>query len=233
MRPYRICRFVQLVWDNVAIAPPSILLKVNAMTALTFPLKMDLTHVHLTDEQFYQLCISNPELKMERNAKGALIIMPPVGGESGTWEMDLGGELYVWNKQTNLGKVFSSSTVFKLPDGSDPCGICEAVRSPDAAWVELSRWQALTPEQRKTFPPIAPDFVIELRSRTDDLQTLQEKMQEYMDSGVRLGWLFNPQDQQVEIYRQGQEKVLRTLPVELSGEDVLPGFVLPVDRFTP
>ena len=191
---------------------------------LTLPLLVDMQDVHLTDEQFYQLCIHNPELDIERNAKGVLIVMSPVGGDSGNREMDLGGELYVWNKQTQLGKVFSSSTLFKLPGGSD--------RSPDAAWVELSRWQALTPEQRKRFPPIAPDFVIELQSRTDDLATLQAKMQEYLDSGVRLGWLFNPQDQQVEVYRQGQDKEVKSLPVQLSGEAVLPGFILQVDPFT-
>jgi Uma2 family endonuclease len=194
------------------------------MTTLTLPLTVDLKQVHLTDEQFYQLCISNPELNIERNPAGGLILMPPVGGDSGNREMGLGGELYLWNKPTNLGKVFSSSTVFKLPGGGD--------RSPDAAWVELSRWQALTPEQRQKFPPIAPDFVIELRSRTDNLQTLQAKMQEYMDSGVRLGWLFNPQDQQVEIYRQGQDKEVRSLPTILSGETVLPGFTLQADLFT-
>jgi Uma2 family endonuclease len=125
-----------------------------------------------------------------------------------------------WNRQSGLGKVFSSSTLFKLPGGGN--------RSPDAAWVELSRWQVLTPEQRQKFPPIAPDFVIELRSRTDDLETLQEKMQEYIDSGVRLGWMFN---QQVEIYRQGREKEVCALPTQLSGEAVLPGFTLEVDRF--
>jgi Uma2 family endonuclease len=190
---------------------------------LTLPLKLDLKHVHLSDEQFYQLCIRNPEWTIERNAKGALIVMSPVGGDSGNREMNLGGELYLWNKQTQLGKVFSSSTLFKLPGGGN--------RSPDAAWVELSRWQALTLEQRQKFPPIAPDFVIELRSRTDDLTTLQEKMQEYLESGVRLGWLFNPQDQQVELYRQGQEKEVRSLPTNLSGEAVLPGFELQVDRF--
>jgi Uma2 family endonuclease len=194
------------------------------MTMLTLPLTVDLKQVHLTDEQFYQLCISNPELSIERNAAGGLILMSPVGGDSGSREMGLGGELYLWNKSTNLGKTFSSSTVFKLPGGGD--------RSPDAAWVELSRWQALTPEQRQKFPPIAPDFVIELRSRTDNLQTLQAKMQEYLDSGVRLGWLFNPQDQQVEIYRQGQQKEVRPLPTLLSGETVLPGFELQVDLFT-
>jgi Uma2 family endonuclease len=190
---------------------------------LTQPLKVDFKSVSITDETFYQLCIHNPDLKIEQNAQGMLIFMSPVGGDSGNREMDLGGELYLWNKQTGFGKVFSSSTIFKLPGGGK--------RSPDAAWVELSRWQSLTPEQRQSFPPIAPDFVIELRSRTDDLETLQEKMQEYMDSGVRLGWLFNPQDQQVEIYRQGQTREVRALPIELSGETVLPGFVLVVGCF--
>ncbi len=193
------------------------------MTALTLPLTVDLKQVHLTDEQFYQLCISNPELNIERNAAGGLILMSPVGGDSGSREMELGTDLSIWNRNTGLGKTFSSSTIFKLPGGGD--------RSPDAAWVELSRWQALTPEQRQKFPPIAPDFVIELRSRTDSLQTLQAKMQEYLDSGVRLGWLFNPQDQQVELYRQGQLKEVRSLPTLLSGETVLPGFTLQVDLF--
>lgn len=194
------------------------------MPALDLPLQLDLKHVELSDEQFYQLCKSNPTLAIERNAQGVLIVMPPVGGESGNRELSLGGELYLWNKQTALGKVFSSSTLFRLPGGGD--------RSPDVAWVELSRWQALTPEQRQKFPPIAPDFVIELRSRTDSLALLQEKMQEYINSGVRLGWLFNPQDQQVEIYRQGQDKTVQSLPALLCGETVLPGFNLTVEPFT-
>jgi Uma2 family endonuclease len=196
----------------------------EGMTALTLPLKVDLKNVHLTDEQFYQLCINNPELNIERNSKGILIVMAPVGGDSGNREADYITDLNIWNRQSGLGKVFSSSTLFKLPGGG--------TRSPDAAWIELSRWQALTPEQRQKFPPIAPNFVIELRSRTDSLQTLQEKMQEYMDSNVQLGWMFNPQDQQVEIYRQGQEKEVRSLPTQLSGEAILPGFELQVDLFT-
>ncbi len=193
------------------------------MTSLTLPLKIDLQHVHLSDEQFYQLCINNPDLTVERDAQGALILMSPVGGDGGNQEADLITDLNIWNRRTQLGKTFSSSTLFKLPGGGD--------RSPDAAWVELSRWQALPPEQRQKFPPIAPDFVIELRSPSDSLTTLQEKMQEYMDSGVRLGWLINPQEQQVEIYREGQDKEIKSLPAELSGETILPGFVLQLDRF--
>ncbi len=194
------------------------------MTTLTLPLKVDLKHVYLSDEQFYQLCINNPNLNIERSAAGVLIFMAPVGGDSGKREAGFILDLGLWNRQTQLGEVFSSSTMFKLPGGGD--------RSPDAAWVERSRWEALTPEQRQKFPPIAPDFVIELRSRTDSLAMLQEKMQEYMDSGVKLGWLFNPQDQQVEIYRQGQAKEVRSLPNQLSGEAVLPGFSLQIDPFT-
>jgi Uma2 family endonuclease len=193
------------------------------MSALTSALEIDMKHIQLTDEQFYQLCVKNPELNIERSAQGILILMPPVGGESGSRELELGIDLGLWNRRSKLGKVFSSSTIFKLPRGGD--------RSPDADWVELSRWQSLTPEQRQKFPPIAPDFVIELRSRTDDLSTLQEKMQEYLNSGVRLGWLFNPQDQQVEIYRQDQDKEVRALPTQLSGEVVLPGFELQVEQF--
>ena len=185
---------------------------------VTTPLHLNLDTVHLTDEQFYQLCQNNRELQFERSATGELIIMPPVGGESGNREADLIIDLGIWNRQTNKGYTFSSSTIFKLPNGAD--------RSPDAAWIEKERWQALTPEQRRKFPPIAPDFVIELRSATDDLETLRSKMQEYMDAGVKLAWLINPQKQQVEIYRQGQNVEIKHLPTELSGEDILPGFNL-------
>ncbi|MFN6478701.1 Uma2 family endonuclease [Nostoc sp. DedQUE07] len=182
------------------------------------PLTLKLDTVHLSDEQFYHLCQNNRELKFERTAKGELIIMSPVGGESGNREADLIIDLGIWNRQTGLGYTFSSSTIFKLPNGAD--------RSPDAAWIQGERWQALTPEQRRKFPPIAPDFVIELRSATDDLEILRSKMQEYMDAGVQLAWLINPQQQQVEIYRQKQDVEVRNLPTQLSGEDVLPGFSL-------
>ncbi len=184
---------------------------------------LNLDPVHLTDDQFYQICQNNRELKFERNAKGELIIMPPVGGDSGNREADLIIDLGIWNRQTGLGYTFSSSTIFRLPNGAD--------RSPDAAWIQRQRYEALTPEQRRKFPPIAPDFVIELRSATDDLQSLQEKMREYLDAGVRSGWLINPQDQQVEIYRLGQEVEVINLPTELSGEEVLPGFTLNLNQY--
>lgn len=184
---------------------------------------LNLDTVELTDEQFYRLCQVNQDWQLERTAKGELIVMPPVGGISGILEADFIADLGIWNRQTGLGKVFSSSTIFRLPNGGD--------RSPDAAWVSLERWQSLNSEQQEKFPPICPDFVLELRSRTDELAPLREKMQEYLESGLRLGWLMNPQAQQVEIYRPNQSAEVINLPATLNGEDVLQGFQLFVPCF--
>lgn len=183
---------------------------------------LNLSSLKLTDEQFYQLCITNPEQPLELTSEGVLIVMPPVGGESGNREADLLIDLGIWNRQTQRGKVFSSSTVFKLPLGSQ--------RSPDAAWVELSRWNALSPEDRSKFPPLAPDFVIELRSRTDKLSDLQEKMLEYRDNGVRLGLLINPQDRIVEIYRIDRAVEIIESGNSIDCDDVLPGFSLDLTK---
>ena len=188
------------------------------MTAISLnlePITQKLTH-----EQFYELCMANKDVAMERSPQGELIIMSPVGGESGEKEADYIIDLGLWNRQARLGKVFSSSTVFKLPGGGD--------RSPDAAWVKLERWNRLTREQQKKFPPLCPDFVIELRSESDQLKPLQAKMLEYLDSGLRLGWLIDPKNQMVEIYRAGKEVEVLAFPVTLSGEEVLPGFTLEV-----
>ncbi|HEY9599173.1 MAG TPA: Uma2 family endonuclease [Cyanophyceae cyanobacterium] len=174
----------------------------------------------LTREKFFQLCQANPDLQLERSPNGELIIVTPIGGESGNQEANLIGDVIIWNRQTGLGVVFSSQTVFSLPGGGD--------RSPDVAWVELQRWQGLSQEERDGFPPICPDFVIELRSRTDRLKPLQNKMLEYLTSGLRLGWLINHKDRQVEIYRMGQDVEVMGMPVVLSGEEVLPGFSLAV-----
>lgn len=185
------------------------------MTAIVLNLK---PMIELDDNQFEQLCRNHHDLNFERTAKGELVIMSPVGGEGSSREADLIGDLIFWNRQTRSGKVFSSSGGFRLPNG--------AIRSPDAAWVSIDRWTNLTLEQQKKSPPLCPDFAIELRSETDSLTDLQQKMQEYLDNGLRLGWLINPQDQQVEIYRAGQEKEVCDRPAQLSGEDVLSGFVL-------
>ena len=176
----------------------------------------------LTDEAFYQLCLANPDLKFERSAQGELIVMSPTGGESGRRNAEIATDLGLWNRETQLGYTFDSSTCFKLPNGAE--------RSPDAAWIQRDRWNALSPDDQRKFPPLTPDFVIELRSATDNLAMLQAKMQEYQDNGVRLGWLINPQDQTVEIYRLGRSVEIQEGIAPLSGEDVLPGFSLDLSR---
>lgn len=189
------------------------------MTAITLNFK---TIFDLTDEAFYELCRSNPDVKFERTATGELIVMSPTGGETGDRNRRLTQRLGNWTDEDGTGLSFDSSTGFKLPNGSE--------RSPDASWVRGDRWAALTPEQRQKFPPLAPDFVVELRSASDDLNPLQAKMQEYIENGVQLGWLINPQDQQVEIYRAGRPVEILQSPQSLSGESVLPGFTLDLSR---
>jgi Uma2 family endonuclease len=184
------------------------------------PLLLDVHRItlRLTPEEFEKLCQDNPDRSFELTATGELIVMTPVGGESGNSELELGIDLGNWNRQTKLGKIFSSSTIFVLPNG--------AQRSPDVAWVELSRWEALTPDQRKKFPPLAPDFVIELRSATDRIPPLREKMEEYRSNGVRLGLSIDPKNKQVEIYRPGQETEILESPASIDCSEVMPGFVL-------
>lgn len=170
------------------------------MNALTLNLPPIL---ELTDEQFYQLCQVNRDLRIERSAKGELIIMPPTGGETGN---------------RNIEIAFDSSTCFKLPNGAE--------RSPDASWVRREKWNSLSDEQKRKFPPLCPDFVLELHSETDALKPLQAKMQEYMENGTSLGWLIDPKTKQVEIYRTGKEVEVLNNPHQIFGEDILPGFVL-------
>ena len=172
----------------------------------------------LSDEQFEQLAAANRDLHLELTARGELIIMPPTGGETGNRNFEVYIDLGIWNRQTRLGKAFDSSTGFRLPQGG--------TRSPDVSWVRIERWNALTEEQRKKFLPLCPDFAVELVSQTDDVEETRTKMQEYADNGLRLGWLTNPRTRQVEIYRQNQAVEVLQSPATLSGEDVLPGFVL-------
>ena len=171
----------------------------------------------MTDDNFYQLCRSNPDVKFERNAKGEIIIMSPTGGETGNRNLEIGADFVIWNRQTKLGILFDSSTAFKFPNN--------AVRSPDVSWVKKERWEALTPEERIKFPPVAPDFVLELMSPTDSLKETQAKMEEYLENDVKLGWLIEPKTRRVEIYRPGKEVEVLTSPSSLSGENILPGFV--------
>ncbi|MGB3263995.1 MAG: Uma2 family endonuclease [Microcoleus sp.] len=189
------------------------------MTAITLNLN---SIIKLTSEQFYQLCESNPDLKLERSANGELIAMPPTGAETGKRNSKLNLQVGIWNEQTELGEVFDSSTGFTLPNKAD--------RSPDASWVEKSRWKALTPEQREKFVPLCPDFVIELVSPSDSLKKTQEKMPEYIENGCRLGWMINRKKREVEIYRLGRSVEILQSPQTLDGEDVLPGFVLNLQK---
>lgn len=172
----------------------------------------------ITDEVLEQLCRENPEARLETNARGQLIVMSPTGSQSGKFNLSLSSQVWYWNSQTSLGVAFDSSTGFKLSNG--------AVRSPDVSWIAIAKWNALTDKQKRGFAPIDPDFVIELMSPTDETMELQQKMSEYMACGVRLGWLINPDEKQVEIYRQGQDKQLLSRPISLSGEDFLPGLTV-------
>ena len=185
------------------------------------PLTIHFESFQLTDEQFYQLCQDNRNLRFERNAYGDIVIMSPTGGETGNRNIEIAYQLQGWSRQTKLGIAFDSSTGFKLPNGAE--------RSPDASWILLEKWQNLTLQQRQKFLPLCPDFVIELRSLSDNLKSLQEKMKEYLDNGIRLGWLINRQDKEVEIYRQDKEVEILEHPQTLSGEDVLVGFVLDLE----
>ena len=185
------------------------------MTALTLQLPLALK---LTDEEFEQLVAANQDLRLELSSSGELVIMSPTGGETGNRNFEMYIDLGIWNRQTKLGKAFDSSTGFKLPNG--------ATRSPDVSWIKQETWDALTPKQRKKYLPLCPDFAIELVSESDDLADTQAKMREYMQNGLRLGWLINPQLKQVEIYRPNQDVEVLNSPTSLSGEDVLPGFIL-------
>lgn len=172
----------------------------------------------VTREQFKQLAIANRDLRLERTEEGELRIMAPTGSETGKRNSDIIGQLWFWNRKTKLGVVFDSSTGFNLPNGAD--------RSPDASWIKLERWQALTEEEKQSFAPICPDFVVELRSASDNMKSLGEKMQEYMENGAKLGWLIDRKNRKVEVYRQGFDVEVLDNPNSLSGEDVLPEFLL-------
>ncbi|ACK65807.1 protein of unknown function DUF820 [Rippkaea orientalis PCC 8801] len=176
----------------------------------------------VTPEQFEQLAYAEQLARMELTKEGELIIMSPTGGTAGGKNFNLYLDLGIWNRQTKLGQAFDSSTIFVLPNG--------ARRSPDLSWIKLDRWNQLTQAQKDGFPPIAPDFVIELVSPSDMINQryidLQLKMQEYLDNGVKLGWLISPSIKMVEIYRLNQDLETLNNPQTLSGEDILPGFIL-------
>ena len=178
---------------------------------------------NMADDQFFDLSQKYADFKFERNAQGDLIVMPPTGGDTGNYNFELTTEFGIWNRQTKLGVGFDSSTGFKLPNGAE--------RSPDVAWIKKERWDALTPEQQRKFPPICPDFVLELMSSSDNLAVAQAKMQEFQANGVKLGWLIQRQTKRVEIYRSGQPMEVLIAPQTLSGENILLGFILDMTIF--
>lgn len=182
------------------------------------PLALNLRSVTLSDAQFVSVVADNPELRLELTAQGELIVMSPTGGKTGRRNSRIIQRLLNWADGDGGGVVFDSSTGFTLPNG--------AKRSPDAAWVARARWEALSEAEQESFPPLAPDFVLELRSPTDNLIVLRAKLEEYMANGARLGWLLDPQERQVYVYRAGETVDVSSDPVVLDGEGVLEGFVL-------
>lgn len=198
-------------------------------TATTFITEVEPLVLHfqpilekLSDEVFYEFCLANDQWRIERTAEGDIIIMPPTGGKTGILNFKLITQFGLWVEMDGTGKGFDSSTIFKLPNG--------AQRSPDLAWVRNERWQALTEEQQEKSPPLCPDFVVELRSRTDSLKMLQEKMQEYVENGAELGWLIDPFEQQVYVYRPQREVECLENPHTVAGEPLLAGFTLNVQE---
>jgi Uma2 family endonuclease len=187
----------------------------RAKLALMVPRRSGL---RASPEAFWRLCAANPDLRLERSARGEVIVMPPAGAGSGVRNADLTAELVFWNRATKLGFTFDSSAGFTLPNSS--------VKSADAAWIARDRWLAVPTETREKFTPICPDFVAEIMSPSDEWSKLREKMEEFRDQGVRLGWLLDPKTGRVEVYRPGREVEALDRPATLSGEDVLPNFVL-------
>ena len=180
-------------------------------------LMLNVQSVDLTDEQFYRLCSDNRDLRFELTAQRELLIMSPAGSKTGWRNARITQRLATWAELDGTGVSFDSSAGFTLPNG--------AKRSPDASWVRREVWEALSDEQQDVFAPICPDFAVELRSPTDKLADLHEKMREYIENGTRLGWLFDPQSRQAHIYRPNQPPELLENPSSMSGEPVLPGFV--------
>jgi Uma2 family endonuclease len=177
--------------------------------------------VALNEELFFALCLDNRDVRLELTEKAELVVLPPTDGLAGMRNAAITAFLCVWSRSEGKGFAVGSSTGFRLANG--------AVRSPDAAWVKQERLEALDYDPEK-FLPLAPDFVIELRSASDSVKELQDKMKEYMDNGVRLGWFINPKDKTVEVYRMGSTLEVLRSPKSLSGKDVLPGFVLDLEE---
>jgi Uma2 family endonuclease len=196
--------------DVVPLFAPAKLLPLRVRTA-----------TRLSDDELFELCVCNRGLRVERTASGELVIMSPTGGETGKRNFRLIVQLGTWAAQDGSGIGFDSSTGFILPNGAE--------RAPDAAWLRRDRWTSLSAADRRKFVPLCPDFVVELRSPSDDLAELQSKIQEYVDCGALLGWLLDVDARHVWIYRPGHAPVFAENANRVSGDPELPGFVLRVD----
>ena len=186
-------------------------------------MNLTLHSLKISDEQFEQVVKNNPEYSFEQTAYGELVVVPPTGGTSGRKNFNLIGQFSAWvERNLELGEGFDSSTLFKLPNS--------AKRSPDASWIKRDRWEKLTQKQQDGYVPLCPDLVIELRSPTDSLEELRAKMHEYMDNGAQLGWLIDPQNHQVYIFRQNVAVEIIDSPNMLFGSGLTPGFVLNLTR---
>ncbi len=215
----RLKSFYKFWWEKVAPRDTALTPEQGGIY-LTHPLVLDLRAVELTDEQLARISSDNSNLRLELTAKGELVIMPPTGGETGWQENELCFQVTLWARQDGAGITFGPSVGFRLPNG--------AVLAPDVSWIPRDRWESLTEDERKGFPPVCPDFVLELRSQSDTLASCQEKMDEYMENGVRLGWLVDPFQRRVHIYRPGTAVEVLDDPATVPGETVLPGFELNV-----
>lgn len=190
----------------------------SMLSESSLPVALDVRSFIVTDEQFLQLCRDNGDLRLELTADGELIIMAPTGGTTGSRNAEITSQLTIWTKKDGTGVSFDSSTMFCLPNG--------AKRSPDAAWVRRERWEALTREEQESFVPLCPDFVLELRSATDRLSVLREKLDEYIANGAQLGFLLDPKPKQVYVYRPNKPVERLDNPQTIAGDPELPGFVL-------
>jgi Uma2 family endonuclease len=176
-------------------------------------------NLQFTDDEFYDFCQANPELKLERTSTGKILIMALTGGQTGIKNTEIIAELTLWNRKDRLGVLFDSSTGFRLPNG--------AVRSPDAAWIRNERWLSLSDKEQEKFPLLCPDFVIELMSANDEAAQAKNKMEEWIANGCSLAWLIDPAKEITYVYRQGQEvEEIKGFGNKLSGDEILPGFVL-------
>jgi Uma2 family endonuclease len=187
-----------------------------------FPIQLKINTKAWTDDEYFEFCQQHKDLRIETNKDGDLIIMPPTGGETSIKNSEIVVQLGIWARKNKKGKVFESNVEFELPNG--------AKKSPDASWILKDRYNVLTQKEREGFPPIAPDFVVQLRSKTDRLKPIQDKMAEYIENGVRLGWLIDPYQKQVHIYRKNGEIEILENPKTVSGEDVLEGFELDLEE---